>query len=141
MNAAVMDSVGIQIPAGNASEREWFKCDETVSMKVLSVDVERNSVEVLVKIAAGFKSGRHRHTCETHAYFLQGRVINRTTGCSFGPGDYCYQPVNDEHIEEFPEETVAYVSYRGNSDKLLEFLDDDGNVCGDLKVSDFAAMI
>jgi len=141
MNAAVMKDIGMQIPAGMASQREWVKCDDNFQMKILSVDSGNNSVELLVKVAAGYKSERHKHTCETHAFVMQGKVVNHTIGCTFGVGDYCFQPQNDEHIEEFPEETIAYVSYRGESDKLVEFYDDAGAVCGEFKVSDFAAMM
>ena len=141
MNAAVLNEPEVQIPAGMASQRDWVKCDDNFQMKVLSVDSARHSVEVLVKVAGGYKSEKHKHTCETHAYVLQGRVVNHTIGCEFGVGDYCFQPHNDEHVEEFPEETIVYVSYRGNDDKLVEFYDDNGDVCGEFKVSDFAAML
>ena len=141
MNAAVMNEMGTQVPTGMASQRDWVQCDDNFQMKVLSVDSARHSVEVLVKVAGGYKSEKHRHVCETHAYVLQGRIINHTIGCEFGVGDYCFQPLNDEHVEEFPEETIAYVSYRGESDKLVEFYDEKGEVCGEFKVSDFAAML
>lgn len=141
MNAAVMKNNGFQLPTGMASQRDWVKCDDNFHMKVLSVDHDRHSVELLVKVAAGYKSERHKHTCETHAYVLQGKIVNHTIGCEFGVGDYCFQPLNDEHVEEFPEETIVYVSYRGETDKLVEFYAADGGVCGEFKVSDFAAMI
>lgn len=141
MNAAVMKDLGMQVPTGMASQREWVRCDENFEMKVLSVDHAQHAVELLVKIAAGYKSERHRHTCETHAFVLQGKIVNHTIGCTFGVGDYCFQPHNDEHVEEFPEETIAYVSYRGKNDKLVEFFDESGAVCGEFKVSDFAAML
>ena len=141
MNAAVMNEATIQLPTGMASQRDWVKCDDNFQMKVLAVDPTNHCVEVLVKITAGYKSEKHKHTCETHAYVLQGRIVNHTIGCEFGVGDYCFQPYNDEHVEEFPEETVAYVSYRGQNDKLVEFYDDAGSVCGEFKVSDFAAML
>jgi hypothetical protein len=35
------------------------------------------------------------------------------------------------------EDTVAYVSYRGNSEQLVEFYDDDEKVCGHFSVKDF----
>jgi hypothetical protein len=44
-------------------------------------------------------------------------------------------------VEEFLEETVIFGSYRGDQDKLVEFLDDNGEVCAEFKVSDFAAML
>ena len=141
MNAAAAEAIAPQIASGMASQRDWVRCDDNFQMKVLSVDTARHSVEVLIKVAAGYKSERHKHTCETHAYVVQGRIVNHTLGCTFGVGDYCFQPLNDIHVEEFPEETIAYVSYRGSDDKLVEFYDDTGAVCGEFKVSDFAAML
>ena len=108
-------------------------------MKVLSVDEERHSVEVLFKIKGGYRSGKHKHTCETHVFVLEGKVINHTIGCAFGPGDYCYQALDDEHDEEFAEDTIVYASYRGFQDKLVEFYDAAGDVCGEFKVADFSA--
>jgi quercetin dioxygenase-like cupin family protein len=139
MNAAVLEERGVQVAKGMASDQAWLKCTDDISMKVLSVDEARHSVEFLFKIAAGYESGRHKHTCETHVYVIQGKVLNQTTGCTFGPGDYCYQPYDDEHNEIFVEETIVYGSYRGDGDKLVEFYDENGEVCGEFKVSDFSA--
>ena len=141
MNAAVVEERGVQVAEGMISQNDWITCTDDIVMKVLSVDEERNSVEFLMKIAGGFNSGMHRHTCETSVLVLEGKVVNRTTGCEFGPGDYCYQPYNDEHVEEFLEETIVYGSYRGDSDKLVEFIDENGEICGEFKVSDFAAAL
>ena len=141
MNAAVLEDRGVQVGKGMASQQDWITCTDDIAMKVLSVDEARNSVEFLFKIAAGYNSGMHRHTCETHLIVLEGKVVNRTTGCEFGPGDYCYQAYNDEHVEEFVEETIVYGSYRGDSEKLVEFLDENGAICGEFKVSDFAAAL
>ncbi len=139
MNAAVLKDQGVQVAKGMASGQDWVRCTDEISMKVLSVDEARHSVEFLFKIAGGYTSRRHKHTCETHVLVIQGKVINQTTGCTFGPGDYCYQAYNDEHVEEFPEETIVYGSYRGDSDKLVEFYDEKGEICGEFRVSDFAA--
>ncbi len=141
MNAAVVEERGVQVAKGMISQNDWVTCTDAIVMKVLSVDESRNSVEFLMKIAAGFNSGLHRHTCETSVLVLEGKVVNRTTGCEFGPGDYCYQAYNDEHVEEFIEETIVYGSYRGDSDKLVEFIDEHGEICGEFKVSDFAAAL
>ena len=137
MNAAVMKEVGVQVGAGATSENDWVQCDDVFSMKVLSVDEERNSVEVLFKIKGGYRSGNHKHTCETHVFIVEGKVINHSIGCTFGPGDYCYQARDDVHDEEFVEDTIAYASYRGYQDTLVEFFDDEGKICGEFKVADF----
>jgi quercetin dioxygenase-like cupin family protein len=139
MNAAVMKQPEIKVGAGMASQQDWVQCDDTFSMKVLSVDEERHSVEVIFKIKGGYRSGKHKHTCETHVLILEGKVTNHTIGCTFGPGDYCYQAMDDIHDEEFVEDTIAYASYRGYQETLVEFYDDDGKQCGAFNVSDFTA--
>ena len=133
--------MNVRVATCRASEQEWHACSDHIAAKVLSVDESRYQVEVLVKVSAGYRSERHRHVCETYAYFLDGKVLNETTGVTFGPGDFCYQPLNDEHVEHFIEETIAYVSYRGHQDRLVEFYDEHGEVCGQLSIADFAAMM
>ncbi len=139
MNAAVMETQGVAVAPGMSSARGWTRCDDTFSMKVLSVDAARHCVEVLFRIKAGSRTGPHKHLCETHVFVLEGRVRNHAIACSFGPGDYCFQPDGDVHDEEFVEDTVAYVSYRGHDDTLVEFYGEDGAVCGTFSVSDFEA--
>lgn len=141
MNAAVMKESAVKVASGMVSQNDWVACTDDIGMKVLSVDEANHSVEFLFKIAAGYRSGMHKHTCETHVFVVQGKVKNHTTGCTFGPGDYCYQGYNDEHDEEFVEETIVYGSYRGTENKLVEFYDEGGKVCGEFKVSDFTAAL
>jgi len=137
MSAAVDSGPMIKVTSGMSSQQEWCQLDDNLSVKVLSVDEKQNSVEALFKIKGGYRSGDHKHTCETHIFVLEGKVTNHSIGCTFGPGDYCFQPHDDVHDEEFLEDTIAYVSYRGLDEKFVEFFDDDGNVCGNLKVGDF----
>lgn len=141
MSAAEKEIPNVLVTSCKSSEQPWMSCNENVQAKVLSVDEARHTVEFMFKIAKGFHSGHHRHTCETSVLVLEGRVKNHTTGVEFGPGDFCYQPFDDEHVEEFLEETTVYGSYRGTRDTLVEFFDDDGNVCEEFKVSDFTAML
>lgn len=141
MSAAEKEVLNVKVTSCMASDQPWLACSDEIGAKVLSVDEARHSVEFLFKIAAGYNSGLHRHTCETSILVLEGRVRNATTGVEFGPGDFCYQPNNDEHVEEFLEETIIFGSYRGDQDKLVEFFDDKGEICGEFKVSDFAAML
>ena len=137
MSVAINNEPAIKVAAGMSSQQEWCQLDENFSVKVLSVDEKQNSVEALFKIKGGYRSGEHKHTCETHVFVLEGKVTNHSIGCTFGAGDYCFQPLNDIHDEEFVEDTIAYVSYRGVDEKLVEFFDDAGNVCGNFKVDDF----
>ncbi len=137
MNAAVMQMPEVRVAAGMSSEQDWVQCDDVFSMKVLSVDEARHTVEVLFNIKGGYRSGKHKHTCETHAFVVEGAIRNHTIGCTFGPGDYCYQGLDDEHDEEFIGDTVVFASYRGYQPTLVEFYDDAGKVCGEFKVQDF----
>jgi quercetin dioxygenase-like cupin family protein len=141
MSAVAKEIHSVKVTACKASEQPWAACSDSVQAKVLSVDETRHAVEVLFKIAKGYKSERHRHMCETTAFVLEGKIRNETTGIEFGPGDFCYQPYNDEHVEHFVEDTIVYATYRGDKDKLVEFYGDDGKVCGEFKVSDFTALL
>ena len=131
----------IRVAEGMASKKNWVAMDDeqNFSIKVLSLDEERKSVEVLFKIKGGYRSGAHKHTCETHVYVIKGKVKNHAIDCTFSAGDYCYQPMNDVHDEEFLEDTIVYASYRGDRDTLVEFMDDSGQVCGEFKMDDFRA--
>lgn len=122
-----------------ASQQEWKSCTDDIQAKVLSVDHARNAVEFLFKIAPGYRSNKHRHTCETHLFVIEGRVVNLSTGSELGPGDYCCQSCGDAHVQEFPDGAIVYGSYRGERDQLVEFYDDDGKLCGEFKASDFVA--
>ena len=129
----------VNVAAGMASQADWVSMDEdgNFNIKVLSVDEVRKSVEVLFKIKGGYRSGTHKHTCETHVYVIKGKVKNHSLGCTFSAGDYCYQPLDDVHDEEFLEDTIVYASYRGDKNTLVEFLDESGSVCGEFKLDDF----
>ncbi|MEM7542416.1 MAG: hypothetical protein AAF384_12665 [Pseudomonadota bacterium] len=139
--AAALEEPLVRVAPTAASPEGWIKASEDIEFKVLSVDQARYSVEFLFRTKAGYNSGKHKHLCETHVYILEGRVRNETIGCEFGPGDYCYQPANDEHVELFLEDTTGYGSWRGDQDLMVEFYDDDGNVCGEFKVSDYLACL
>jgi len=141
MSAAEKEVPSVRVTACMASEQPWVSCTDDIQAKVLAVDESRFSVEFLFKIAAGYRSGKHKHTCETSVLVLQGKVRNETTGVEFGPGDFCYQPYNDTHDEHFVEETIVYASYRGHEDKLVEFYDDKGEICGEFLLSEFAGML
>ena len=141
MSAASVQESGVRCAVGVGSQQPWVQAGEEFEMKVLSIDEARNTAEFLVRVKAGYRSGPHRHTCETHVIVLEGRIKNHTTGVEFGPGDYCYQPHNDLHDEEFLEDTVAYGSWRGDTEKFIEFYDEKGDACGALTVPDLVQMM
>ena len=142
MSAVMKESPEVRIAAGPASKQSWCACAPGMQIKVLSVDLARNSVEAVIRMEPGCNTGKHRHTCETYAYVLEGRLVNETAGCEFGPGDFCYQAENDTHVEVAGAEgATVYLSYRGNRDELVEFYGEDGKVAATFGVADFASMM
>lgn len=140
--SAALENPNVMVIGGRASKQNWCDCAPGMQMKVLSVDEARNSVDFLIRLDPGCNSGKHRHTCETFAYVVQGTITNETTGCEFGPGDFCYQPLNDTHVEVAGDEGVTlYASYRGTTNKLVEFFGEDGKVSAQFTVADFAKML
>ena len=140
--AAVMKEQGVKIIAGAASKAAWQDCGPGIQIKVLAVDEKNHSVQYLARTPAGHNPGVHRHNADAYLYVLEGSVHNKTTGCDFGPGDFCFQPKGDVHEEVVgPDGVTAYVVQNGDSDLLIEFTDDSGAVAECYYVSDFAKML
>lgn len=142
--AAAIEQINpnIKVVAGAASTTPWTDCGPGIQIKVLAVDLEHHSVQYLARTGPGHNPGVHRHNADASIFILEGSVKNLTTGCEFGPGDFCFQPTGDVHEEVVgPEGVVSYVSQRGDSDVLIEFTDETGAVSDKYSVSDFAAML
>ena len=131
----------VRCAAGLTSERAWIAAGEQFELKILSVDEIRKTAEFMGRIKAGYRSGKHRHICETHLLVIEGRLKNHTTGVEFGPGDYCYQPKGDVHDEEALENSLVYDSYRAETDGLVEFFDSNGKVEGQFTLSELSKML
>lgn len=142
MAAVMQEANKIKVLAGAASKTAWRDCGPGIQIKVLAVDLEHNSVQYLARTGPGHNPGIHRHNADASIYVIEGSVKNLTTGCEFGPGDFCFQPIGDVHEEVVgPEGVLTYVSQRGDSDLLIEFMDETGAVADKYKVSDFARML
>lgn len=141
MATALQNPSGVNVIHAVSSDAPWLDANEGTQIKILAIDEERHSVELLFKLAPGYRSGRHRHLCESHAFVLEGEVHNLTLDRVYKAGDYYYQPPGDEHEEFFPTGAVAYASFRSDGDTLVELFGDDGEVCGVFKVSDFLEML
>lgn len=115
--------------------------DENIKAKVLSLNPFTKNVELLFKIKAGYRSGPHRHTCETKIYVISGEVFNHNLKESFKQGDYCFQPKNDIHDEEFLEDSMIYVNYSSENDIFVEFLDASFKVLDTLTIVQFKKMM
>lgn len=143
--AAVMkeqQAQGVQVIQGAASRAGWCQCGPGIEVKVLAVDAANHSVEYLARTAPGHTTGMHRHHAEAYIYILEGSVTNVVTGVEFHKGDFCHQPVGDEHEEVTgPNGAMAYVSQRGPTDLMAEFLDRDGNVIHRYTLQEFTALM
>ncbi len=142
MSATALSVSEVRIAGAEASELPWIQAGG-VQLKVLAVDEGRKSVELLVKFEPGWNSGLHRHTCETYLFVVEGSVTNKTTGVEFGPGDFCYQPYGDEHVEEIgPEGAVILESLRGDdAGTVIEYLGESGTVAGKATFADFGQLL
>lgn len=142
MAAVMKEENMIKVLSGAASKSPWINCGPGIQIKVLAVDLEHHSVQYLARSGAGHNPGVHRHNADASIFILEGSVKNLTTGCEFGPGDFCFQPVGDVHEEVVgPAGVVSYVSQRGDEDLLIEFTDATGAVAETYTVSDFARML
>ena len=121
----------------------WLSIDEdkNIRAKDLSVNPSTKNVDLLFKIKAGYRSGPHRHTCETKIYVVSGEVFNHNLKESFRQGDYCFQPKNDIHDEEFLEDSIIYVNYSSETDTFVEFLDENLKVLDTLTMEQFKKMM
>ena len=132
----------LQIIRGAASRAQWCDCGPGIEVKVLAIDHARHSVEYLARTQAGHTTGLHYHHAEAYLYILDGSVTNATTGCEFVKGDFCYQPVGDQHEEVTgPNGAMAYVSQRGESDLMVDFFGDNGDVIFQYTLADFAKLM
>jgi len=142
MAVVMKEANDIKVLAGAASKAPWIDCGPGIQIKVLAVDLANHSVQYLARTGAGHNPGVHRHHADASIYVLEGSVKNLTTGCEFGPGDFCFQPSGDVHEELVgPDGIVTYISQRGDSDLLIEFLDEAGAVRDKYSISDFAKML
>ena len=142
--AAILKTLhdAVQVVAAPASKAGWCDCGPGIQVKVLAIDHLNHSVEYLARTQAGHTTGLHRHHAEAYIFLLEGSVTNVTTGVEFLPGDFCHQPVGDEHEEVTgPNGAMAYVSQRGNTDLMAEFLDANGQVLDRYTLSDFARIL
>ena len=125
------------------SQISWLAIDqeEKIKAKVLSLNRTDKTVELLFKVKAGYRSGPHRHICETRIYVISGEIINHSIKEIFEQGDYCFQASNDTHDEEFTKNSLIYVNYKSKNDLFVEFLDEDSSVLDTLTFQHFEKMM
>jgi len=142
MSVNIKQKQTVRAVSDHSSEKDWSIIGPGIHVKALAIDETRHTIEYLLKEDANWKPGLHRHLCETSLLVLEGSIINRGTGHEYLPGDFFYQEKGHTHDEEMGKDgIVAYVSMRGTSDTLVEFLDEAGEVYGSVKISDFAHLL
>ena len=106
-------------PKDGSPPRAWAK--------VLHLDVERNLVIMLNKVAKGSLLPEHTHLCEAIGYTLSGSWSYRDM--QLGADWFGVEPTGTEHAPEYQDDTVALIIFAGDSPQLLRTkLPDGGEV-------------
>ncbi len=141
MNEATIQEKELRALQAQASQQDWSQVGPGIHVKALVVDEQRHTVEYLLKEDSSWKPGLHRHLCETSLLVLDGSITNLSTGRKYETGDFFYQEPGNTHLEQIGDGFTAYISMRGTSDTLVEFLGDAGEVLGAFKVSHFKDLL
>ncbi len=88
-----------------------------IEIRQLHVDEVRDSVTMVVRMAAGTSYPRHKHAGDEHCYVLQGdlRVEDQVLRC----GDYQFAPEGSIHGEQSTENGCTLLIVSSRSDELL----------------------
>lgn len=108
-------------------------------IKVLALDHVRHRVDFLFKQDPNAEFARHNHVCTAVALTLEGIWGYREGAELMFPGTFSYEPSGSVHTP-YASATgmVVYASFQGTGPVMLETLDDDGNVTGELTLDFFA---
>ena len=108
-------------------------------IKVLALDPERHRVDFLFKQDPHASFARHNHVCTAVALTLEGIWGYREGEELMFPGTFSYEPSGSAHT---PYATatgmVVYASFQGHNETMLEILDENDKVIGELKLDFFA---
>ena len=108
-------------------------------IKVLALDPVRHRVDFLFKQDPHASFARHNHVCTAVALTLEGIWGYREGEELMFPGTFSYEPSGSAHT---PYATgtgmVVYASFQGHSEKMLEILDENDQVIGELNLDFFA---
>src|SRR5205807_4805989 len=77
--------------------------------KLLHLDLERNFVIMLNKVAQGTVLPQHTHLSEAIGFTLSGHWSYRDL--QLGPDSFGFEPTGTEHAPEYQEETVALIIF------------------------------
>lgn len=130
----------------DTSDVDWKNfITEGVYYKILNINVEARTADLLAKFAPGKQCLYHRHVAQTISLVLEGElhIIEKTpegdvhkikTAGTFSSG-----AVDEIHIEGGGEEgAIVLFSFRGTSDRLYDLLNEDLTLMQSITVQDFA---
>lgn len=107
-------------------------------IKVLALDHARHRVDFLFKQDPHAEFARHNHVCTAVALTLEGIWGYREGEELMFPGTFSYEPSGSVHTP-YASATgmTVYASFQGTGAVMLEVLDADGNVTGELGLDFF----
>ncbi|MEM7468610.1 MAG: regulator [Pseudomonadota bacterium] len=115
---------------------------ENLELSLLDIDESRSVVDLIVRFAPNKTVTMHNHLAQTNMLIIQGELrIFEPDGSireSRTPGRYYRGRTGDAHSEGGgPEGAVVFYSMRADDDpKVLDIMDDDGNVQATLSMDD-----
>lgn len=118
---------------------------ENLELSLLDIDEERSVVDLIVRFAPNKTVTMHNHLAQTNMLIIQGELrIYEPDGSireARTPGKYYRGRTGDAHSEGGgPDGAVVFYSMRADDDpKVLDVMDDDGNVQATLTMDDVRA--
>jgi hypothetical protein len=125
----------------NSSLVEWREIEGQPGnfIKILTLDHTNHRVDFFFKQAPHAEFAKHNHACTAVALTLEGLWGYREGAEMHFPGTFSYEPPGSAHTPYATEKgMVVYASFQGTSDLMLELLDDDDNIIGELRLDFFA---
>ncbi|MGR8948840.1 MAG: cupin domain-containing protein [Gammaproteobacteria bacterium] len=128
-------------------EINWlpFAGIENLELSLLDIDENRNVVDLIVRFAPNKTVTMHNHIAQTNMLIIQGELrIYEPDGSireSRTPGRYYRGRTGDAHSEGGgPDGAIVFYSMRCDDEpKVLDVMDDDGNVTATLTTADVQA--
>ena len=124
----------------NSSLIDWKEIEGQPGnyIKILALDEKRHRVDFLFKQAPNAEFAKHNHCCTAVALTLDGVWGYREGEELMFPGTFSYEPAGSIHTPYATDKgMVVYASFQGNSNVMLEILDADNNVVGELGLDYF----
>ena len=128
-------------------DRAWkpFEDYQGFDYKILNVDVERCTVDMLFRFQPNAVCFYHRHHSVVASFVLEGEhhIEEVDTGGQREKkvrraGELAYSVDGLPHIEGGgPDGGVIYFSFRGSNDHIYDILDDELNLVREVSIHDF----